>query len=131
MSKHCGARGTILQVGSVQIRFLFRSFDILTELILPARTMILGPTESLTEVSMKIILRTVIFPPARKAENLTAVSLLSRKSLSFHISQAYNSPRPLLWSSGQSSWLQIRRPGTTRKKSNGSGTGSTYPREYN
>jgi hypothetical protein len=39
--------------------------------------------------------------------------------------------------SGQSSWLQIRRsrvrfPGTTReKKSSGSGTGSTQPREYN
>jgi hypothetical protein len=36
--------------------------------------------------------------------------------------------RPPLWSNGQSSWLQIRRPGldpgTTIKKSNGSGTGS-------
>jgi hypothetical protein len=42
---------------------------------------------------------------------------------------------PPLWSSGQSSWLQIRRPGFDsrhyRKKSNGSGTGSTQPREYN
>jgi hypothetical protein len=41
---------------------------------------------------------------------------------------------PPLWSSGQSSWLQILRsrvrfPGT--KKSSGSGTGSTQPREYN
>jgi hypothetical protein len=41
-----------------------------------------------------------------------------------------------LWSSGQSSWLQIRRPGFDsrhyqEKKSNGSGTGSTQPREYN
>jgi hypothetical protein len=41
--------------------------------------------------------------------------------------------RPPLSSSGQSSWLQIRRsrvrfPGT---KSNGSGTGSTQPREHN
>jgi hypothetical protein len=40
---------------------------------------------------------------------------------------------PPLWSSGQSSWLQIRRfrarfPGTT-KKSSGSGMGSTQPRE--
>jgi hypothetical protein len=45
---------------------------------------------------------------------------------------------PSVWSGGQSSWLQIRRsrvrfPGTTRrkKKSSGSETGSTKPREYN
>jgi hypothetical protein len=42
---------------------------------------------------------------------------------------------PPLWSSGQSSWLQIqgsrvRFPGTTKKNS-GSGTGSTQPRKYN
>jgi hypothetical protein len=48
--------------------------------------------------------------------------------------------RPPLWSSGQSSWLQIRRNGfdsqhyqkkKKKKKSSGSGTGSTQPREYN
>jgi ribosomal protein L37E len=44
--------------------------------------------------------------------------------------------RPPLRSSGQSSWLQIRRPGLDswhyqKKKSSGSGTGSTQPREYN
>jgi hypothetical protein len=43
---------------------------------------------------------------------------------------------PPLWSSGQSSWLQIRSPGFDsrhyqKKKSSGSGTGSTQPREYN
>jgi hypothetical protein len=43
---------------------------------------------------------------------------------------------PPLWSSGQSSWLQIRRPGFDsrhyqEKKSSGSGTGFTQPREYN
>jgi hypothetical protein len=42
---------------------------------------------------------------------------------------------PPLWSSGQSSWLQIRRPGFDsrhyQKKSSGSGTGPTQPREYN
>jgi hypothetical protein len=42
---------------------------------------------------------------------------------------------PPLWSSGLSSWLQIRRPGFDsrhyqKKKSSGSGTGSTQPREY-
>jgi hypothetical protein len=39
------------------------------------------------------------------------------------------------WSSGQSSWLQIQRPGFDsrhyQKKSSGSGMGSTQPREYN
>jgi hypothetical protein len=44
--------------------------------------------------------------------------------------------RPSLWSSGQSSWLQIRRPGYEsrhyhEKESCGSGTGSTQPRELN
>jgi hypothetical protein len=45
--------------------------------------------------------------------------------------------RPPLWSSGQSSWLQIRRSGfdsrhyQKKRKSTGSGTGSTQPREYN
>jgi hypothetical protein len=43
---------------------------------------------------------------------------------------------PPLWSSGQSSWLQIRRPGFDsrhyqKKKNSGSGTGSTQPCEYN
>jgi ribosomal protein L37E len=43
---------------------------------------------------------------------------------------------PPLWSSGQSSWLQIRRPGFDsrhyqKKKCSGSETGSTQPREYN
>jgi hypothetical protein len=41
---------------------------------------------------------------------------------------------PPLGSSGQSSWLQIRRPGFDsrhyQKKSSRSGTGSTQPREY-
>jgi hypothetical protein len=47
----------------------------------------------------------------------------------------YQEWRPPLWSSGYSSWLQIRRPGFDsrhyQKKSSGSGTGSTQPREYN
>jgi hypothetical protein len=55
------------------------------------------------------------------------------------VPSVYLTIRPPLWSSGQSSWLQIRRPGFDsrhyqifwRKKSNGSGTGSTQPREYN
>jgi hypothetical protein len=42
--------------------------------------------------------------------------------------------RPPLWSSDQSSWLQIQRPEFDsrhyQKKSSGSGTGSTQPHEY-
>jgi hypothetical protein len=42
---------------------------------------------------------------------------------------------PPLWSSGQSSWLQIQRPGFDsqhyQKKISGFGTGCTQPREYN
>jgi hypothetical protein len=42
---------------------------------------------------------------------------------------------PPLWSSGQSSWLQIRRPRFDsrhyQKESSGSATGCTQPREYN
>jgi ribosomal protein L37E len=42
---------------------------------------------------------------------------------------------PPLWSSGQSSWLQIRRPGFDsqhyqKKKCSASGTGCTQPRKY-
>jgi hypothetical protein len=41
-----------------------------------------------------------------------------------------------LWSSGQSSWLQIERSGSIPAlpdflRSSGSGMGSTQPREYN
>jgi hypothetical protein len=45
--------------------------------------------------------------------------------------------RQFLWPSGQSSWLQILRPWVRFPalpdflRSNGSGTGSTQPREYN
>jgi hypothetical protein len=44
--------------------------------------------------------------------------------------------RTPLWSNGQSAWLQIRRPrfdsrNYQKRKSSGSGTGSTQPREYN
>jgi hypothetical protein len=44
--------------------------------------------------------------------------------------------RPPVWSSGQSSWLQIQRSGRFSAlpdflRSSGSGTGSTQPREYN
>jgi hypothetical protein len=53
---------------------------------------------------------------------------------SSHIGQRITISPPL-WSNGQSSWLQIRRPGFDsrhyQKKLVGSGTGSTQPREYN
>jgi hypothetical protein len=54
-------------------------------------------------------------------------------SLSLNI----NKPRPPLWSSGQSFWLQIQRSLVRFPalpfflRSRGSGTGSTQPRDYN
>jgi hypothetical protein len=88
---------------------------------------------------------------AREGQNLTIVQRKLRKSI---MKEAKNHMRfdskeyiyiyiyiyiyclrPPLWSSGQSSWLQIRRPGfdsrNYQKKSSGSGTGPTQPREYN
>jgi hypothetical protein len=54
--------------------------------------------------------------------------------LSAFLTGEYNS-RPPLWSSvrvlGYRSGGPGSIPGTTRKKSSGSGTGSTQPREYN
>jgi hypothetical protein len=56
-------------------------------------------------------------------------------SNAFTIETVSKDDGPPLWSSSQSSWLQVRRPGFDsrhyQKKSNGSGTGSTQPREYN
>jgi hypothetical protein len=48
----------------------------------------------------------------------------------------FNPEHKPLWYSGQSSWLQIQRPGIDSrqpppKKSSGPGTGSTQPREFN
>jgi hypothetical protein len=55
--------------------------------------------------------------------------------VTLHFKLIYCHTWPPLWSSGQSSWLQIRRPGFDsrhyqKKKCNGSGTGCTQPREY-
>jgi hypothetical protein len=73
------------------------------------------------------------------SENLVVPGIEPRPWTVLFISdiQVFIHPRwPPLWSSGQSSWLQIqgsqvRFPGTTKKKSSGSGTGSTQPCEYN
>jgi hypothetical protein len=64
------------------------------------------------------------------------MALMSRRLTFFLNSQFICNLWPPLWSSGQSSWLQIRRPvfhsrHSQKKKSSGSGTGSTQPREYN
>jgi hypothetical protein len=73
----------------------------------------------------------------RNADVDSSVLLVQRFSDSLPgIENLVHSKGPPLWSSGQSSWLQIRRPGFDsrhyqKKKSNGSGTGSTQPREYN
>jgi hypothetical protein len=64
---------------------------------------------------------------------LFCMFLINVLTLQLILAQLISEP---LWSSGQSSWLQIRRSrvrfhGITRgEKSRGSGTGSTQPREY-
>jgi hypothetical protein len=87
-------------------------------------------------------------PKSRKIMNLVPVKLLIRLGLhnansylkvifpcmELQLIPVYSAQRPPLWSSGQSSWLQIRRPGFDSRhyqKKSGSGTGSTQPREYN
>jgi hypothetical protein len=71
------------------------------------------------------------FPPSLVSAT-SWLSMTSKGHFNFHETKHYWPP---LWSSGQSSWLQIRRPGLDSrhypKKSSGSGTGSTQPREYN
>jgi hypothetical protein len=70
-------------------------------------------------------------------------SSVSGSRWEFYLDEFVRIRGPPLWSSGQSSWLQIRRPGfdsrhyqifrqkRKRKTSSGSGTGSAQPREYN
>jgi hypothetical protein len=71
---------------------------------------------------------------AERSETQKVLSRVARLS-QYIFSTIYGASRPPLWSSGQSSWLQIRMPGFDsrhyQKKSSGSGTGSTQPREYN
>jgi hypothetical protein len=67
--------------------------------------------------------------------SITLYSLMYNTSIYINIYIYIRSWTPL-WSSGQSSWLQIQTPGFDsrhyqKKKSSGSGTGSTQPREYN
>jgi hypothetical protein len=63
---------------------------------------------------------------------------ITRAKTTSTFSMALGYTRPPLWSSGQGSWLQIRMPGfdsrhyqEKKKKSSGSGTGSSEPREFN
>jgi hypothetical protein len=74
-------------------------------------------------------------PPATPS-NINGCTVNPSDSVSLQLTFVLNCFRPPLWSSGQSSWLQIQRPGFDsrhyqEKKSSGSGSGSTQPREYN
>jgi hypothetical protein len=66
-----------------------------------------------------------------------SLCLTTLSMIRFFLCSAIHSWWPPLWSSSQSSWLQIWRPGfdsrhyQKKKTSRGSGTGSTQPREYN
>jgi hypothetical protein len=67
--------------------------------------------------------------------NLKTEMLIRNVGVHYQITKRYNPEGSPLWSSGQSSWPQIQRPGFDsrhyQKKSSGSETGSTQPREYN
>jgi hypothetical protein len=64
-----------------------------------------------------------------------AWQIQGQSSFNVILLSSVRTPWPPLWFSGQSSWIQIRRPRFDsrhyQKKSSGSGTGSTQPREYN
>jgi hypothetical protein len=80
-------------------------------------------------------------PRGQRDRSLWPYSRISRPTrivieTDFFIPISWRAIRPPLSSSGQSSWLQIRRPGFDsrhyqKQKSSGSGTGSTRPHEYN
>jgi hypothetical protein len=69
--------------------------------------------------------------PKHHKHDLTLLKIIN--SISLFKSTCIQRPPP--WSSGQNYWLQTRRPGFDsrhyQKKSSGSGTRSTQPREYN
>jgi hypothetical protein len=83
-------------------------------------------------VDMMTLLSILVLVPSRSSTRATEFSVDKRRSLGRHCLL-----RPPLWSSGQSSWLQIQRSRIRFRalpdflRSSGSGTGSTQPREYN
>jgi hypothetical protein len=92
----CGGGGgcTMLQAGRSQILFPMWSLDFLNLLNPCSRTMTLGSTQPLTQMSTRNLLGGK-GRPAHKADNLTAVSRLSRKCWSLDVSQPCGPPRPV------------------------------------
>jgi hypothetical protein len=86
----------MLQVGRSRVRFLTTSLDFPIDLKPSSRTMALGSTQPLTEMSTKN-LPVGIGRPARKADNLTAIceAILYRKCGSLDVPQPCGPPRPV------------------------------------
>jgi hypothetical protein len=77
-----------------------------------------------------------MFPSSSQLTSAQEAAGIWYRTRILYILQVSTMRRPPLWPGGQSSGLQIRRPGFDsrhyeEKNSSGSGMGSTQPREYN
>jgi hypothetical protein len=99
------------------VRISIRSLHFSVDLVLEA-ALALGSTQPLTEMRTRNLPGKILWNPMvnyRDHKITSLVPILSQKNLihtSFHFSEInLNIILPPLWSSGQSSWLQIQRPG--------------------